>query len=157
VQVGGLEPGALPGFFSPLVTFAAAANPNGMNLLDRLLDMTSVLPPKPHLEPLRLERRLGAYRVRMARSGDDRLAAYRLRFLVFNLELNEGLASALQTGYDTDAFDPVCDHLIVEHGSVGVVGTYRLQTGEMAGENLGYYSAQEFGFEPFEAIRKRTV
>lgn len=33
-------------------------------------------------------------------SEPDRLAAYRLRFAVFNLELNEGLESAYYTGYD---------------------------------------------------------
>ena len=33
----------------------------------------------------------GSYRVRLASSEADRLAAFRLRFLVFNLELDEGL------------------------------------------------------------------
>lgn len=100
----------------------------------------------------------GTYRARLAATESDRLAAYRLRFLVFNLELNEGLESAYENGYDTDAYDAVCDHLIVEHASTGlVVGTYRLQTGENAARNLGYYSQQEFDFAPFEALRSRTV
>ncbi len=42
----------------------------------------------------------GSYWVRFAVSEPDRLAAYRLRFAVFNLELNEGLESAYYTGYD---------------------------------------------------------
>ncbi len=75
----------------------------------------------------------GSYRVRLAASEADRLAAFRLRFLVFNLELSEGLDTAHATGYDTDEFDAICDHLIVEHpGSGKVVGTYRLQTGAVA-------------------------
>jgi putative hemolysin len=81
-----------------------------------------------------------------------------LRYLVFNLELNEGLESAHQTGYDTDQFDKACDHLIVEHRpSRQVVGTYRLQTGKVAGGNLGYYSAREFDFSPYEPIRNSLI
>src|SRR5262252_1911303 len=71
------------------------------------------------------------YAVRIAELPEERLQAFRLRFLVFNLELNEGLESAYQTGYDTDEFDPVCDHLIVEHLPTGqVIATYRMQTGK---------------------------
>jgi putative hemolysin len=100
----------------------------------------------------------GTYRARLAVSEPDRLAAFRLRFLVFNLELNEGLESAYADGYDTDAFDAVCDHLIVEHAATGaIVGTYRLQTGDTAAANLGYYSEQEFDFAPFEPLRSRII
>jgi len=67
--------------------------------------------------------------------------------LVFNVELNEGLESAFATGYDTDEFDGVCDHLIVEHKPTGkVVATYRMQTGPTAAANIGYYSEREFDF-----------
>jgi putative hemolysin len=45
------------------------------------------------------------YRVRLASSEADRTAAFRLRFMVFNLELNEGLDTAHATGYDTDQSD----------------------------------------------------
>lgn len=79
----------------------------------------------------------GSYRLLLASSEADRLAAFRLRFLVFNLELDEGLDAAHATGYDTDQFDEVCDHLIVQYpGSGTVVGTYRLQTGTMASANI---------------------
>ncbi|MBI3881620.1 MAG: GNAT family N-acetyltransferase, partial [Verrucomicrobia bacterium] len=61
-------------------------------------------------------------------------------------------------GVDADAFDAVCDQLIVEHLATGkIVGTYRLQTGTMAAKNLGYYSAQEFDFTPFEPMRTEIV
>lgn len=100
----------------------------------------------------------GAYRLRFAESTEDREAAFRLRFLVFNLELNEGLDSAFETGQDKDEFDEICDHLIVEHYPSGqVVGTYRLQTGQAAEKNLGYYSAREFDFSPYERIRNSLV
>lgn len=100
----------------------------------------------------------GRYRVRLANSEQERRAAFRLRFVVFNLELQEGLETAYQTGCDEDEFDPVCDHLVVEHaGSEAVVGTYRLQTGPMAGANLGYYSQREFDFHPYESLRAEMV
>jgi putative hemolysin len=98
------------------------------------------------------------YAVRLARNASDIEAAQRLRFEVFNLELNEGLDVAYLSGLDADQFDECCDHLLVEDTRTGtVVGTYRLQTGQLAAANHGYYSAQEFDFSPFEPIRCETV
>ncbi|HAV64867.1 MAG TPA: hemolysin [Verrucomicrobiales bacterium] len=94
----------------------------------------------------------------MVESGDDLRLAQALRFRVFNLELKEGLQSSFATGLDSDQFDAVCDHLLVEEKATGeVVGTYRMQTGPAAAENLGYYSAQEFDFGPYEKIRGEVV
>src|SRR5437763_14504414 len=88
-----------------------------------------------------LEIRHGPYLARFALTQNEIAAALRLRFEVFNLELNEGLQSAYLSGHDADQFDPVCDHLIIERAPTRqVVGTYRLQTGTRAGNNLGYYS-----------------
>jgi putative hemolysin len=98
------------------------------------------------------------YATRLARNAEDIRAAQTLRFEVFNLELNEGLASSHATGLDADPFDAVCDHLLVEHVPTGhIVGTYRLQTGLNAGANLGYYCAQEFRFNVFEPLRPQII
>ncbi len=98
------------------------------------------------------------YRARLAANAEDIRAAQRLRFEVFNLELNEGLAESWRTYMDVDRYDEVCDHLLVEHAATGtVVGTYRLQTGTMAAAKYGYYSEQEFDFAPYEAVRAETV
>lgn len=105
-------------------------------------------------------RRLGLshYGLRLASGRKDREAAFRLRFLVFNLELNEGLERTYETGLDADEFDEGCDHLVVEHLPSGrIVGTYRLQTGLVAQSNLGYYSEREFDFSPYESIRSSLV
>jgi len=105
-----------------------------------------------------IDLRQGAYRLRQASNEHDRHAAFRLRFSIFNIELNEGLESACRTGLDTDEFDPVCDHLIVECvGTNQVVGTYRLQTGVVAKSYRGYYGEREFSFEPYERIRGQLV
>ena len=100
----------------------------------------------------------GPYHLRLASSEADRIAAFRLRFLVFNLELNEGLEVAYATGQDTDEFDSVCDHLIVEHSGTGeLVGTYRLQTGAIASANAGFYSEREFDFSPYKRLGNSVI
>jgi putative hemolysin len=96
----------------------------------------------------------GNYRLRLAHTGEDREAACRLRFKVFNIELGEGLESSYETGMDTDRFDSVCDHLLVEDKlRRRVVGTYRMQSGATAASSLGYYSEQEFNLAPYEPLR----
>src|SRR5258708_35150368 len=96
-----------------------------------LLPTRAATPQLPSKKDIRLE--AGTYVVRLALTEQERAAAYRLRFLVFNLEMNEGLESAYADGYDKDHFDDVCDHLIVEERTTGaIVGTYRLQMGDVA-------------------------
>ena len=98
------------------------------------------------------------YGARLAGNAQEIRAAQALRFEVFNLELNEGLAESYASGLDEDPFDAVCDHLIVEHlPSRQIVGTYRLQTGLNAAAKLGYYSAQEFDFQPYEPFRAEII
>jgi putative hemolysin len=106
----------------------------------------------------RIHAEVGRYRLRLAESAEDREAACRLRFKVFNIELNEGLASSYQTGLDSDQFDLFCEHLLVEDKTESnparrVVGTYRMQSGATAERNLGYYSEQEFNFASYEPLR----
>jgi putative hemolysin len=98
------------------------------------------------------------YVVRLAQDAEEVRRAQRLRFEVFNLELNEGLVESHFTGLDIDFFDNVCDHLIVEHVATDeIVGTYRLQTGVRAAANIGYYSEREFDFTPYESLRGEMI
>src|SRR6202789_3294967 len=121
-----------------------------------LLPNQAVSPQLPSKRDVWLE--MGDFPVRLALTEQERAAAYRLRFLVFNLEMNEGLESAYVDGYDKDHFDDVCDHLIVEDRKTGeIVGTYRLQMGDVAGQYFGYYSEQEFCFAPYESMRSQIV
>ena len=106
-------------------------------------------------EKVRLHAEVGRYRLRLAQGFEDREAACRLRFKVFNIELGEGLKRSYETGIDTDHFDVFCEHLLVEDKADGrVVGTYRMQSGSTAAMNLGYYSEQEFEFAPYEPLRR---
>lgn len=79
--------------------------------------------------------------------------AQRLRFQVFNLEMNKGLKTSYATGLDVDDFDPYCDHLIVrESTSQEVVGTYRLLLGSRARRHIGFYSESEFHLESIKKL-----
>lgn len=98
------------------------------------------------------------YQVTLASSESDILAAQELRFQVFNLELNEGLAHSYTSGLDQDPFDPICDHLLVRYLPTNqVIGTYRLQTGPAAANGRGYYSEQEFDLSPFVSVRNQII
>jgi putative hemolysin len=109
--------------------------------------------PKPQIHA-----EVGRYRLRLANSVEDRDAACRLRFKVFNIELGEGLESSYETGLDADQFDLFCEHLLVEDKiERRIVGTYRMQSGTTAARNLGYYSEQEFDFAPYEPLRRATL
>jgi putative hemolysin len=89
----------------------------------------------------------GRYALRFAKDAGDLERVQRLRFEVFNLELNEGLDSAYLTGRDEDALDAACHHMLVEHRASGqVVGTYRLMLQPMARARGGFYSEAEFDF-----------
>jgi putative hemolysin len=104
----------------------------------------AVYPPGGSYLP-EVEMREGRYLLRFARNRQELDAVLKLRFEVFNLELGEGLASSFQTGRDQDEFDLACHHLIVVETTQGkIVGTYRVQTGEMARSARGFYSAGEF-------------
>ena len=121
-----------------------------------LLPNRATTPQLPSKKDIRLES--GDFVARLALTEEERTAAYRLRFLVFNLEMNEGLESAYADGHDKDHFDDVCDHMIVEDRRTGaVVGTYRMQIGDVAGQYFGYYSEQEFCFSPYESMRNQIV
>ena len=101
---------------------------------------------------------LAPYTLRWAQTPADLRAVQMLRFNVFNLELREGLSASHLTGLDADPFDEVCDHLMVEHAADGrIVGTYRMQTGQSAALQRGYYCEQEFAFSAYDAYRSEIL
>jgi len=113
---------------------------------EQLAKPMTTYPPFEELVPERTLRE-GRYELRFARTREELEAVLRLRFEVFNLELGEGLDASFATGLDRDEFDAGCHHLIVAESESGeIVGTYRMQTGEMAAAHFGFYSAVEFDF-----------
>ena len=98
------------------------------------------------------------YECQLALTSSEIQAAQELRFEVFNMEMDEGFDHSYLTRLDRDRFDPVCEHLIVKDlESDKIIGTYRLQTGANAKDNLGYYSEQEFDFLVYEPWRERIL
>jgi putative hemolysin len=98
------------------------------------------------------------FHVSLAQTMTDLTECQRLRYLVFNSEMGEGLATSERSGLDRDKFDWVCDHIMVRDITSGkLVGTYRMQTGYRAKGNLGYYGEQLFDLSPFEPIRGETL
>jgi putative hemolysin len=100
--------------------------------------------------------RQGRYELRFARTQEELDDILHLRFNVFNVELGEGLQASFLTRRDEDLFDGACHHLLVEDmASSEIVGTYRMQTWEMALGAMGFYSAGEFALEslPREVLR----
>ncbi|MDX1384770.1 MAG: GNAT family N-acyltransferase [Thermoanaerobaculia bacterium] len=99
----------------------------------------------------------GRYRVRFARTEEELDAILRLRFEVFNLEMGEGLEDSFETERDWDRFDSWCHHLLVEEAaSDRVIGTYRMQTPEMAAAAGGFYSSGEFQVDQLPDVVLRS-
>lgn len=92
-----------------------------------------------------------AKRVLEVRLAENQLEIERtlaLRYEIFNLEMNEGLAESAQTGKDRDEYDLFCDHLIVldktDPAEEKIVGTYRMLRRRIADQNIGFYTENEF-------------
>jgi putative hemolysin len=106
--------------------------------------------------------RLGSLEVRLATGRKEIKRAQKLRFRVFYEE-----GAAIPTGFvglkrrDIDAYDDVCDHLLVLDHDVKpkpfrahkpkVVGTYRLLRQSEAEARDGFYTAGEFDIAPLLA------
>ena len=86
----------------------------------------------------------GRYLLRFARTDAELERILRLRYAVYHLEHGIGRDDGHVTGLDEDEFDFRFHHLMIEdRESREVVGTYRMQTAEMAEEG-GYASAHLF-------------
>ena len=99
----------------------------------------------------------GSYRLRLALSESDRRAAFRLRYLVFNLELNEGLDAAHQRATtltsSTRSVTTSSWSIPVQTGCWDL----RLQTGAVASANSGFYSEREFDVTPYKRLGDSVI
>ncbi|CDN52392.1 Ornithine-acyl[acyl carrier protein] N-acyltransferase [Neorhizobium galegae bv. officinalis bv. officinalis str. HAMBI 1141] len=102
--------------------------------------------------------RIGTLETRLARSEREIDAAQAVRYRVFVEEMHATLSpDAMRRRRDVDAFDAICDHLLVVDNAIEgdiedqIVGTYRLLRQEVALANNGFYSASEFDIEPLLA------
>lgn len=102
--------------------------------------------------------RSGDLEVRPATTFAEIDSAMRLRYEVFNLELNEGLEASYEKGFDSDPYDAWCDHLIVRDiAEDRVVGTYRLLKRSQADRNIGFCSENEFDLSNLRKVSGEMI
>ena len=83
------------------------------------------------------------YNVKIAESEEEVDAALRLRYKVFVQELGRDFNTKEERDYDI--YDDQCHHMIVvEKSTNNVIGTYRLQTQELAQKGRGFYTYKRF-------------
>ena len=125
------------------------------------LNMRHTLPAKstrPALEMIQEETailgRIGDLETRLACTQEEIEAAQAVRFNVFAKEMGAVLPpESMHRGRDMDAFDAVCDHLLVFDRAIAgspeeqIVGTYRLLRQDVARANDGFYSTSEFAID----------
>jgi len=95
--------------------------------------------------------RIGNLETRLARNATEIDAAQAVRYKVFVEEMKAQIPQdADRRKRDADAWDLVCDHLLVLDTSMEgdpeeqIVGTYRLLRQDVAARTGGFYSASEF-------------
>ncbi|HKQ31065.1 MAG TPA: GNAT family N-acyltransferase [Burkholderiales bacterium] len=95
--------------------------------------------------------------VGLATTLEDVRAAQRLRYRVFVEEMGARL-DCVESGIESDRFDPYCHHLLVRTtDSHKVVGCYRLLTDTQARAAGGYYSETEFDLTRVTAMPGRFI
>jgi len=94
------------------------------------------------------------FEIKLASSKEEIESAQRLRFEVFNLEMKKGLEASYVRGLDCDAFDDICDHiLIIDKAQKSVIGTYRLLLGRRLGPSGKFYAENEFDLSNLKGIK----
>ncbi|OLP59327.1 hemolysin [Xaviernesmea oryzae] len=114
-------------------------------------EVIAALAPNPDFSSAGLFGRIGTLETRLARSTAEIDAAQAVRYRVFVEEMHAGVASDhAARGRDVDAWDEVCDHLLVLDRAIKgdttdqIVGTYRLLRQDVAERGAGFYSQGEF-------------
>ncbi len=95
----------------------------------------------------------GDFEVRLAQTAAEIDAAQALRYRIFYEEMSAHASPEMAaTKRDFDAFDDVCDHLLVldrrrGEGPEGIVGTYRLTRRSAAAKAGRFYSSAEYDIQ----------
>jgi len=113
--------------------------------------------------------RRGDMEVRLVTTPEDIHSSQALRYRVFYQEMSARPDSeALKSKLDKDAFDEICEHLLVidhscKNSDVGgsgtgpaVIGTYRLLPQDIAESNGGFYTAGEFDIATLVNSKRET-
>jgi L-ornithine Nalpha-acyltransferase len=145
---------------------ATRALPKGPTSLRVLKSAPALFQPlKRSLAP-KIYGRIGNLEVRLARTRSEIKLAQRLRYQVFYEEMTAVPSRLAQfRRRDEDAYDAICDHLLVidldeTRGSTTgraevpkVVGTYRVLRQDIAERGPGFYTASEYDILPLVAAK----
>ncbi len=81
---------------------------------------------------------------------------YKLRYEIFNVELDEGIKENELIQRDIDKFDSHCDHLIVKDKEDKIIATYRIHPSWKM-HNEGFYTATEFNISKLGLEKRRAI
>jgi putative hemolysin len=147
-----------PGLLAKHALDVHALNMHALNSKMRAAAQAFVRSPQP-----KVYGRIGNLEVRLAAGRSDILQAQRLRYEVFYEEMSaKPTAVAAMRRLDQDAYDGLCEHLLVVDTSPEpraaenwahrrrprVVGTYRVLRQDVAERSLGFYSQGEYDIAP---------
>ena len=97
----------------------------------------------------------GPYRVRIAASDEDVIAAQRLRYETF---IKDTGAAPRPDAIDRDRFDADCDHILIELEKTGeLVACFRLMPFESGSQIESSYSAQYYNLQALRDFPSRMV
>ncbi len=97
----------------------------------------------------------GRYTVRLAINGDDVRKAQALRHLTF---IDGTGAATRSTAIDTDDYDAICDHILIEDAKTGDLACcFRLLPLENGAEIDASYSSQFYDLEALRSFPDRVV
>jgi len=101
-----------------------------------------------------------SFRVKLATTEAERLAAQALRYRVFVKELHgDGPLVDHDLGLERDEFDPFCDHLLLLDDNRGgeVAGVYRLLRDDQAEQAGRFYSENEYDLSMLKTSGRRLL
>lgn len=106
------------------------------------------------LEPFEISKL--RFKVGIADNEHELDEVYKLRYSIFNVELNEGIKENEVSGRDTDQYDKYCDHLIMKDDDL-IIATYRIHPSWKMNKDLGFYSETEFNINNLCLNSKRVI
>lgn len=140
----------------------------GLDSLRRHAKITTTSALFDRRKPVKSYGRMGDLEVRLGQGRRDLIKAQRLRYQVFYKEMaaSAGPVAAMRQR-DQDAYDAICDHLlVVDHAAENsseepwqlgrrakVVGTYRILRQDRAERTLGFYTQSEYDIAPLVAAK----
>lgn len=98
------------------------------------------------------------YVIGIASTKEEKEAVLRLRYEIFNVELDEGIRENESIQMDVDQFDEYCDHLMVKDlDTNSIIATYRIHPSWKMNKKLGFYTATEFNFSVLNLDKSRSI